>query len=287
MTKILVTGANGQLGQSFQSLAEQFSNFEFIFTDLPEMDLCDIEKLQHYFKSNTIDFVVNCVAYTAVDRAEEEVEKAKEINAGVVNNLCELAKIHPFRLVHFSTDYVFDGSAATPYLEEDLTQPIGVYGKTKEAGEKLILNAGLDAWIIRTSWLFSPYGKNFVKTILSLLQNKNEIEVVADQTGSPTYAPDLAQFVLKAITQNPNFKGTTIYHFTNAGTTTWYDFALAIKKQINADCIINRVDSRYFTKQAPRPKYSVLNCEKIKKEFNLNPRRWESALKDCLNSIKH
>ncbi len=285
MTKILVIGASGQLGQSFQYWAPCFPNFKMLFKALPELDLLDGDKLERYFRSTAIDVVINCAAYTGVDQAEDQPKNAHQLNAKAINSLSELSKAYGFILVHFSTDYVFDGSAQTPYREDDPLSPLGVYGKTKAQGEGIMQSAGIDGWIIRTSWLFSPYGKNFVKTIFSLLQNKDEINVVADQTGSPTYAIDLAAATLKALDQKPAFDGVKVYHYTNSGHTTWYGLATAIKKQINTHCEIHPVDTAAYSIKAKRPKYSVLSCEKIKKDFKLNPQAWESALKDCLKKI--
>jgi dTDP-4-dehydrorhamnose reductase len=285
MTKILVIGAQGQLGQSFQYWAPHFPNFKILFKDLPEFNLLDQDQLERYFKSTSINIVINCAAYTAVDQAEDQPEEAQQLNATAINSLSELSKAYGFKLIHFSTDYVFDGSANTPYGEDDPLSPLGIYGKTKAEGEALMQSAGIDGWIIRTSWLFSPYGKNFVKTIFSLLQNKDEINVVADQTGSPTYAIDLAAATLKALDQKPAFDGVKVYHYTNSGHTTWYGLALDIQQQINTDCKIHAVDTATYPTKAKRPKYSVLSCEKIKKDFNLNPQAWESALKDCLKKI--
>jgi dTDP-4-dehydrorhamnose reductase len=285
MTKILVIGANGQLGQSFQYWAPHFPNFKILFKDLPEFNLLDQDQLERYFKSTSINIVINCAAYTAVDQAEDQPEEAQQLNATAINSLSELSKAYGFKLIHFSTDYVFDGSANTPYGEDDPLSPLGIYGKTKAEGEALMQSAGIDGWIIRTSWLFSPYGKNFVKTIFSLLQNKDEINVVADQTGSPTYAIDLAAATLKALDQKPAFDGVKVYHYTNSGQTTWYGLALAIQQQINTHCKIHAVDTATYPTKSKRPKYSVLSCEKIKKDFNLNPQAWESALKDCLKKI--
>jgi dTDP-4-dehydrorhamnose reductase len=285
MTKILVIGANGQLGQSFQYWGPHFPHFKMLFKDLPEFNLLDQDQLERYFQSTAIDVVINCAAYTAVDQAEDQPEEAQQLNSTAINSLSELSKAYGFKLIHFSTDYVFGGSADTPYGEDDPLSPLGIYGKTKAEGEALMQSVGIDGWIIRTSWLFSPYGKNFVKTIFSLLQNKDEINVVANQTGSPTYAIDLAAATLKALDQKPAFDGVKVYHYTNSGHTTWYGLALAIQQQINTHCKIHAVDTAPYTTKAKRPKYSVLSCEKIKKDFNLNPQAWESALKDCLKKI--
>ena len=286
MNKILVIGAHGQLGQSFHHWAPQYPDFQFFFEDLPTFDLLNRESVVQYFESNSISIVINCAAYTAVDQAEEEAEKAHQLNTEAIDLLCELSKTFGFKLIHFSTDYVFDGTAQSPYKEDDTISPMGVYGTTKAKGEEVMRTAEIDGWIIRTSWLFSPYGKNFVKTIFSLLQNKDEIRVVDDQTGSPTYALDLAASTLNALDQNPVFDRVQIYHFTNSGYTTWYGFATAIQQQINTQCKINPVSAEAYFNKAKRPKFSVLNSEKIKKEFNLNPQSWESALEDCIKRIK-
>ena len=287
MTNILVTGANGQLGKSFRLVAKQFINFKFFFIDLPEVDLSVKEQLYPFFEANFVDFVINCAAYTEVDQAEDEVELTFETNVNIVSNLCELSKIYEFKIIQLSSDYVFDGNASKPYETDEPVNPIGVYGKSKVAAEQAILNANIDAWIVRTSWLFSPYGKNFVKTIFELLQNKSEISVVADQSGSPTYALNLAQFIMLAISQKPNFEGFEIYHFTNTGATTWFDFACAIKNELNTDCVINPIRTEDSSSKAKRPKYSVLSCEKIINEFKLKPNSWELALKDCLINLKN
>lgn len=287
MTNILVTGANGQLGKSFRLVAKQFINFKFFFIDLPEVDLSVKEQLYPFFEANFVDFVINCAAYTEVDQAEDEVELTFETNVNIVSNLCELSKIYEFKIIQLSSDYVFDGNASKPYETDEPVNPIGVYGKSKVAAEQAILNANIDAWIVRTSWLFSPFGKNFVKTIFELLQNKSEISVVADQSGSPTYALNLAQFIMLAISQKPNFEGFEIYHFTNTGATTWFDFACAIKNELNTDCVINPIRTEDSSSKAKRPKYSVLSCEKIINEFKLKPNSWELALKDCLINLKN
>jgi len=286
MTSILVIGANGQLGQSFQYCAPNFLNFKILFKDVPELDLLDINQLQQYFKLTPIDVVINCAAFTDVDQAEDQPQYAQQLNSKAVNTLCNLSKVFGFVLIHFSTDYVFDGLAKTPYSEDEPLNPLGIYGKTKAKGEAVMQTFGIDGWIIRTSWLFSPYRKNFVKTIFSLLQRKDEINVVADQIGSPTYAIDLAAATLKALDQNPVFNRVKVYHYTNSGHTTWYDLALAIQQQINTNCKIYPVDTANYPTKAERPKYSVLSCKKIRTDFNLKPRSWESALKDCLKKIR-
>ena len=286
MNKILLIGAKGQLGQSFQYCAPHFPHFKFYFKDLPELNLLDQNQLKQFFNSNSINIVINCAAYTAVDDAEDEPQNVWQLNVQAIDSLCELSKIFGFKLINYSTDYVFDGAGDTPYSEEHPLCPIGVYGNSKAEGESVIQTSGIDGWIIRTSWLFSPYGKNFVKTIFTLMQNKEEINVVADQTGSPTYALGLAASTLKALDQNPITNGVEVYHFTNNGQTTWHGFAYKIKQLIKTSCRIKPTDTTDYPTKAKRPKYSVLSCEKIKKEFNLNPQSWESALEDCLKKIK-
>ena len=286
MIKILVIGANGQLGQSFQYWAPHFPHFKFFFKDLPEFNLLDQEQLKQFFNSTSIDVLINCAAYTAVDNAEDEPQRARQLNFQAIDSLCELSKTFGFKLIHYSTDYVFDGTADTPYSEDHPLNPIGVYGNTKAEGETVMQTSGINGWIIRTSWLFSPYGKNFVKTIFSQLHNKEEINVVADQVGVPTYALDLAASTLKALDQNHSTTGVEVYHFTNSGKTTWYGLAYKIKQYTHTYCKVNPVDTSVYPTKARRPKYSVLSCEKMKKEFNLNPQSWESALEDCLKKIK-
>tara|TARA_B100000945_G_C20414190_1_gene614248 strand:+ start:828 stop:1691 length:864 start_codon:yes stop_codon:yes gene_type:complete len=287
MNKILVTGSNGQLGKTFKYISEEFPKYNFHFLGLPEFDLTDKNELNEYFTKTPVNFIINTAAYTEVDKAEEEPEEAKISNINIVKNLCELSYKYTFKLIHISSDYVFDGTATRPYKPYDTINPKGVYAESKAAAEMTILKANIDAWIVRTSWLFSPFGHNFLKTIIQLLKSKKEINVVADQIGVPTYSIDLAKFILNAISQKLNFKGSEIYHFTNSGSTTWYDFACTIKNEINADCGINPVLTKDYPTKAKRPKYSVLSCEKTKKEFNLSINSWKLALKDCLNNLNH
>ena len=286
MTRILVIGAKGQLGQSFQYWAPHYPNFEFLFKDLPELNILNKEHLEEYFKKTPVSYVINCAAYTAVDQAEDHPDEAQGLNVNAIDSLCVLSIQFGFKLIHFSTDYVFDGAKNSSYAEDDRPRPTGIYGKTKARGESVMLKSGIDGWIIRTSWLFSPYGKNFVKIIFFLLQNKDEINVVADQTGSPTYALDLAAATLKVLDKCPLFDGVKVYHYTNSGHTTWYGLAKAIQSQVDTNCKIHPVNTAEYLSKAPRPKYSVLSCEKTINEFNLNLNSWELALKDCLNKLK-
>ena len=285
-TRVLVIGAKGQLGQSFKYCSKNFSSFNFSFEDLPNFDLLDHEQLVEYFKSKPINVVINCAAYTEVDKAEKELDKAIKLNLDAVQSLCKLSKKYKFKLIHYSTDYVFDGTENNPYNENHPINPIGVYGKTKAAGEKIIMQERIDSWIIRTSWLFSPFGKNFVKSIYNFMKYKDKINVVADQKGSPTYAIDLAKFTMKALEEKGNSKGPKIYHFTNNGVTSWFELSNKIKNIINSPCRINPITTEAYESIARRPKYSVLSCEKIKREFKMKPQSWEFALEDCLKKMK-
>tara|TARA_Y100000748_G_scaffold25014_1_gene18914 strand:+ start:591 stop:1487 length:897 start_codon:yes stop_codon:yes gene_type:complete len=285
MLKILIAGANGQLGKSFLYWSSKFKNFKFSFTDIPELDLTKISDIENYLKENLTHYVINCAAYTNVDNAELEVQRAEELNVGVVNNLCKLSKKYNFRLIHFSTDYVFDGMKNQPYIETDEFSPINVYGKTKAKGELLILDSNINAWIIRTSWLFSPYGNNFATNIFSKLQGEKKINVINDQLGSPTYAIDLAKITLNAIKSERTIEGVKTYHIANKVISSWYNLALKIKKEMKSECLVNPIKSSGYPNLAKRPKYSVLNCDKIKKDFNFDIRSWELGVEHCIRQI--
>ena len=285
MIKVLITGGNGQLGQSFRYWSSEFKDFKFSFKDLPELDLTKSSQIKNYLEKNNINYVINCAAYTYVDKAEKETKKAEELNVGAVGMLCKFAKKYKFRLIHFSTDYVFDGTKNKPYKETEIHSPINVYGITKARGESLILDSKIDAWIIRTSWLFSPYGKNFVTNIFSSLHNMKKLNVIDDQVGAPTYAIDLAKLTLEAIKIGNFGVGVKIYHFTNKGSSTWYNLAMKIKQEINSECQIHPIETSSYPSKARRPKYSVLSCGKMEKDFNLNIRSWELAMKHCINKI--
>jgi dTDP-4-dehydrorhamnose reductase len=286
MIKALVTGSNGQLGKSFQHCTLEYPEFDFIYKDFFELDICDENQLGNFFKKNKVNVVINCAAYTDVDQSEVETEKAEKINTNAVGILSDLSIKYKFKLIHFSTDYIFDGTSNKPYVEDSPIAPLGVYGKTKAEGEKLILKTRGNAWIIRTSWLFSPFGENFVKKIISLSQKKNKINVVSDQIGSPTYTLDLVRDVLKIISNRILSNDPKILHYTNAGQTSWYEFAKKIKVLCKLNCFINSIETDSSKALAKRPKYSVLSCENFKKEFNLSPRSWELALQDCLIRMK-
>ena len=283
MTKVLVTGGKGQLGQCLQSISNDFKTLDFVFLGSNDLDISNNIEVEAYFKNNTFDYCINCAAYTAVDKAEEEPEKAKQINEIGAKNLAHACFKNSVTLIHISTDFVFDGTAKSPYTEEDTTNPISVYGKTKRDGELAIISNLPQHFIIRTSWLYSEFGNNFVKTMLRLSKEREELSVVDDQTGCPTYAKDLAEVILKIIDSQSKKFG--IYHYSNQGEITWYDFAKEIFKQSKADINLYKTDSNTFKTLATRPKYSVLNTSKIHSLLNLEPIQWEKSLEKCLKEI--
>ena len=282
--KILITGANGQLGSELKEISEQHTQYQFVFLSKDELDISNGEKTLSVFKNTSPDFCINCAAYTAVDKAEIEKEAAYKINKEGVRNLARAAKSTNSRFIHISTDYVFNGMGDKPYVEDHSTDPINVYGHSKLQGEIACMNENEEAVIIRTSWVFSRFGNNFVKTMLRLMQTKKEISVVADQHGSPTYAADLAETIIHIINAKNWVPG--IYHFSNEGETNWFEFAKAIKENINTDCIVHPISTEEYPTPAKRPKYSVLNTGKIKRVYAVVPNHWEDSLRACLNQLK-
>ena len=279
--RILVTGKNGQLGRSIQKIVNtdtkignNLSTTDFIFVGREMLDLSSKSNITHYFKSNDkFDIIINCAAYTSVDKAEQEVELANQINHLAVKQLASLASKQQARLIHISTDYVFDGKSDKPYIETDMTNPINVYGKTKLAGEKALqAMMTMNAIIIRTSWVYSEYGNNFVSSMLRIGKNRNELNVVNDQIGSPTYATDLADVILEII-KNKGFSEsdqmTQIYHYSNKGEMSWYKFAKEIFKIAKVDCKVNPISTQQYPTPAKRPENTVMNKDKIKKKFNV------------------
>jgi len=279
---VLITGANGQLGLEIANLAPMFSAFTFFFTDKSTLNIVDFKEVERYVSKNKIDVIVNCAAYTNVDKAEDEFDLADKVNHLAVKNLGEIAKKHHLKLIHISTDYVFDGNSEIPYTETDVTNPQNAYGISKLKGEKALLEINpKNSVIIRTSWLFSEFGHNFVKTMLQLCKEKEQISVVLDQIGSPTYAKDLARAILKIIPEI-NSEGLQIYHYANKGTCGWFDFAQEIMKISQSNCIILPITSAAFKTKAKRPKYSLLNTDKTQNTFNLEIPNWEDSLKECI-----
>jgi dTDP-4-dehydrorhamnose reductase len=287
--KVLVTGSNGQLGNEIRLIAKLHKECEFIFTDKNELDIANRSSLDLFFKNNSIDYIINCAAYTAVDDAESYTKLANEINHIAVRQLAEIAKLRNIKLIHISTDYVFDGSLYKPYQETDNTNPQSVYGLTKLSGENSLLEISPEAIIIRTSFLYSSFGNNFVKTMLELGRTKNKISVVCDQIGSPTYAKDLADIILKIISHKAItncYKPPQIFHYSNQGEVSWYDFAKKIFQLGDILCEIKPIKSLEYKTKAVRPMYSVLNKEKIKNTFDIVIPKWEDSLIQCLKKIK-
>ena len=286
---ILVTGANGQLGSEIRSLSENFVDFNFIFKDLPDLDICNFLELENFVNKNKIDSIINCAAYTAVDKAEEESAIAQKVNADGVLNLVKVLEKVNGKLIHISTDYVYDGKSFMPYKETDEVSPIGVYGNTKREGELSVINSGIDGLVIRTSWLYSSYGNNFVKTMLRLGNDRDELGVIFDQVGTPTYARDLAlsclSILLKSKENKISLKGK-VYHFSNEGVASWYDFAKAIMVIGNVNCRVNPIETKEYPTPAKRPHYSVLNKSKIKNDFGIEIPFWRDSLKECISKIK-
>ena len=283
---ILVTGSKGQLGSEIKELSSNYP-YNFFFTDVNTLDITKKENIYHYLKENDIDVIINCAAYTAVDKAEENQELADKINHKALIYLANTAKEKNISLIHISTDYVFDGKNYKPYIEEDEVNPQSVYGLTKLKGEEAFKQSGANGIIIRTSWVYSSYGHNFVKTMLRL-KDKGELRVVFDQIGTPTYAKDLANTILQIIHTNlekVKSKKAEIYHYSNEGVISWYDFAKAIFEIENIDIKVHPIETKEYPTPAKRPYYSVLNKKKIKKEFNIEIPYWRASLKECLQRI--
>jgi len=282
MPKVLVTGSKGQLGSELKDLV---SDENFYFTDRDTLDIADKEAVEKFCKENSIDTIINCAAYTAVDKAEEDVENAEKINHLAVKYLAEVAKENGIKLVHVSTDYVFDGENFRPYVESDVTNPNGVYGSTKLAGEEAIKKVNPhNTIIIRTSWVYSSFGANFVKTMLRLGKERDALGVIFDQVGTPTYAKDLAQAILDIL---PKIKSETveIYNYSNEGVLSWYDFAKEIMKMAKIACKVNPIETKAYPTPAKRPHYSLLNKAKIKETFKIEIPYWKDGLDDCLRNM--
>jgi dTDP-4-dehydrorhamnose reductase len=286
--KVLVTGANGQLGWELQQAAKANPNFEFIFLDRSAMDLSNPDGLFKIIESYAPSAIINTAAYTAVDKAEIEKSLAHVINAEAVAELASIAKNKNIPFITYSTDYVFSGNAAIPYVTDTQLAPVNYYGKTKADGEQMALAANPDSIIIRTSWVFSSHGNNFVKTMIRLMKERDSLNIVGDQQGRPTYARDLATAsiqILNALNLGLPIKG--IYHFANTGETTWFDFAQKIKELAGLECTLTPINSDQFPTPAKRPNYSVLDTQKIEKELNLHIPHWELALSDCILQLKN
>ena len=285
---ILVTGSNGQLGNEIRRIsANHENNFRFFFTDVAELDITDLKAVDSFIKENNIKYIINCAAYTAVDKAEDDVDLCYKINRDAVANLGLAATNNNAKVIHISTDYVYDGTANKPYVETDTVNPQSVYGKSKQEGEAELLKACADSIIIRTAWLYSIFGNNFVKTMIKLGKEHETLNVVADQRGTPTYGTDLAKTIVKILdfSEANGFK-PGIYHYSNEGATTWYDFTLAIHKEAGINtCKVNPITTEQYPVKATRPKYSVLDKTKIKSTFNLTIPKWEESLNNCIKEL--
>ena len=279
---ILVTGANGQLGSEMQVITIAYPNYNFLFVTKDKLSIDDEEAVKQYFLDHKIDYCVNCAAYTAVDKAETEVEKALSINGTAVGNLAAICKLNNTQFIHVSTDYVFDGTATSPYKEDNPVSPVNSYGATKLKGEELALQNNPASIIIRTSWVYSSFGNNFVKTMLRLMKEREAISVVSDQVGCPTYAADLAGAIMQIIISKNTEEQAGIYNYSNAGVINWHQFAVAIKELSDSKCLVNPIPSSQYPTPAKRPAYSVLDTSKIQKNFNIQIPEWKDSLQKCL-----
>ena len=288
MNNILVTGAYGQLGTEVKNLASHYPQYNFLLTDADSLDITDRKALMDFTVGNDIRYIVNCAAYTAVDKAEDDPATCRKINTDAVRNLAKAAQAAGCGIIHVSTDYVFDGLNCIPYTEKIRTRPVSVYGKTKRDGEKTLLLHCPEAVIVRTAWLYSPYGNNFVKTMMRLGRERDQLGVVYDQVGSPTYARDLAAALLTIMDQTvqPGHGKGGIYHFTDEGVCSWYDFTLKIHQLAGIKgCRVSPILSDQYPAKAPRPHYSVLDKAKIKQTFGIAIPHWEESLKHCVNEL--
>ena len=284
MKNVLVTGAEGQLGLSLKKIAGNFPQYNFIYTDKDNLDICNQDELKTFFESNNLYCVLHFAAYTAVDKAEQEESLAEEINSKASLSIAKLCAEHKTRLVYISTDYVFEGKACIPHSTQEKTNPLSVYGKTKLKGEENCLENNPLTFVIRTSWLYSEFKSNFVKTMINLSQTKEELNVIYDQVGSPTYARDLADFAVRAI---EHINSKKILHYSNHGVCSWYDFARkAIELWAEKTIRINPILTSQYPTLATRPKFSVFDKSESEKLLNIKIPHWEDSLKDCIKELK-
>jgi dTDP-4-dehydrorhamnose reductase len=287
MNKILVTGANGQLGNEIRRHALNFPEWEFIFTDIEELDVTNLDAIKDFFYNDAADYLINCAAYTAVDKAETEKERAFLLNSTVCRTLALAANEYSFKLFHISTDFVFDGMKNTPCTEEDNPNPLCVYGSSKLTGEYQILEHTENYFIIRTSWLYSSFGSNFVKTMIKKAKDTGLLNVVYDQVGTPTYAGDLADLILHMIDKfEKNMFTKGIYNYSNEGAISWYDFARTITDLTGIKCQVNPLLSTQYHTRAKRPAYSVLDKAKIKNDYGIKIPYWKDSLKKCIKELE-
>ena len=290
MKKILVTGANGQLGSELQQLSGFYPQFHFLFADSKVLPIDQADAVYSYFEKNKPDYCINCAAYTAVDKAEIEIARAMLVNGTAVGFLAKAALANQCQLLHISTDYVFDGTAVSPIEENAVVNPLGIYGISKQQGEALAFEFSPGAIVVRTSWVYSAFGNNFVKTMVRLMGERKELNVVNDQFGSPTYAADLAKALLTIIgfldTQEDRKQYSGIYHYSNQGIISWYDFAVAIKDMISSTCTVHPIPGSAYPTPAKRPAYSAFNTDKISQTFNIPILPWKESLQVCLLQLQ-
>lgn len=283
--KILVTGSKGQLGSEIKAISSLYPTLEFFFTDIEELNITDPKAVDDYIKATQPNFVVNCAAYTAVDKSETEIELAINLNSAAPEIIANACKANGCKMIHISTDYVFDGEANQPYNEQSPVNPTSLYGKSKLKGEEAVIESGI-CMVIRTSWLYSSFGHNFVKTIIRNAKVKPELKVVFDQVGCPTYARDLADSILKIISKGNESFIPEIFHYSNEGVCSWYDFAYEIVNLTKLDCKIVPIETKDYPLPAKRPNYSVFNKAKIKNQYNIEIPHWSIGLRSCISIIK-
>jgi dTDP-4-dehydrorhamnose reductase len=283
MTTILITGSHGQLGNEMQQAAVRFPQFKFIYTDVEELDICNKAAVDAFVKANAVNVIVNCAAYTAVDKAEDDVELCYKINSNAVRNIGEVATAKNLKVVQVSTDYVFDGTNHMPYTEDEPVCPATVYGKSKLAGELALMETCKQVVIIRTSWLYSSFGNNFVKTMIKLGTERDSLNVIFDQIGTPTYAADLADTILKILSHETFIPG--MYHFSDEGVCSWYDFTKTIHRIAGISCDVRPIETKDYPARTPRPHYSVLNKAKIKTTYRITIPHWEESLERCMKIL--
>jgi dTDP-4-dehydrorhamnose reductase len=282
-SRIIVTGKNGQLGQELQAIAPFFPQFQFLFTDRDNLDITNPGHVSHFFDKWWPDYCINAAAYTAVDKAETEKDIATKVNADAVKHLAVASAKHSTKLIHISTDYVFDGTASEPYKEDHPTSPVNFYGQTKLLGEQHALVNNPNSIVVRTSWVYSSFGNNFVKTMMRLMAERESLNVVSDQVGSPTYARDLANSIIHIIASDHFTSG--IYHYANEGVISWYEFADEIKSLSKAGCNVSPIPTSAYPTPAKRPAYSVMSKDKIKSTFSLHIPGWKESLKHCFSTL--
>ena len=283
MATILITGSKGQLGNEMRLASEKYPAYDYIFTDVDELDICNKSALEAFVTANNVSYIVNCAAYTAVDKAEDDEALCFKINADAVRNIAEVAAACGAKVVHVSTDYVFDGTNFKPYSEDQEVSPATVYGKSKLAGEQALMETNPQSVIIRTAWLYSSFGNNFVKTMIKLGNERDTLNVVFDQVGSPTYAADLADAIMQVISSENFVPG--IYHFSDEGVCSWYDFTKTIHRMAGVSCNVQPIESWQYPARTPRPHYSVLNKAKIKSTYGIVVPHWEDSLRKCIDVL--